>query len=150
MRKKIDIKIRTEQFQRDRNPTVIDSISDGEMSRTETGWEISYRESPESGLSDAVTTINVEDDGTVDMDRVGIHEMNMKFQKGKSHVSRMSTPYGVFDVGFVTDLVAFHFDENGGRVFLSYTINYSEEFPIKTVLDISVKPHGENADAKGI
>jgi uncharacterized beta-barrel protein YwiB (DUF1934 family) len=138
--KKVVVRIRSEQTQYDEKPSVIDNISDGELIKTEKGWDVIFREAIEGSISDATTTIRIEDNNNVYMDRIGTHEMKMDFIEGKRHISRVNTPYGTLDVGFMTSRVATKMDENGGRVYLAYTINYNDEFPIKTTLNISINP----------
>jgi uncharacterized beta-barrel protein YwiB (DUF1934 family) len=137
--RKVKVKIRTEQQQYGETPSVVDLVADGELIRTKQGWNVVYRESADGKMSGMITTISIYGQN-VSVDRIGAYEMKMDFVEGKHHINRISTPFGAIDVGFMTNRVSCDISRNGGRIYLSYVVNYSDDYPVKTTLNISVNP----------
>lgn len=138
MKKKVNLKIRSEQYHTESSPVVIESRAEGEMKSIPGGWEILYKETAESGYADTFTTIYVYGSDNVRMERQGSNTMDMEFKKGKTHTSIMNTPYGSITITFLTGKVSADINESGGEIKLSYSINSYGEIPVKTNLSISV------------
>ncbi len=148
--RKVNLTIRSEQYHLDTPPITIDSNTEGEMNLSPTGCKIVYREASETGLGNTITTIFVEGENNVRMERFGANTINMEFTKGKTHTSIMNTPYGSITISYLTSKVEADISESGGMINLTYSINSFGEYPVKTNLNISIdtKDQGEKYNWK--
>lgn len=120
--------------------------TEGAITRQPDAWQITYDESPATGLEGTQTTVQVEDSGAISLVRTGTHAMRLTFVEGTRHISRMETPYGSLDVGIYTSAARAELSEAGGRIHLGYTIDFNNREPMNTSLDIVVRK--ASADSK--
>lgn len=134
------VKIKSEQSGHGEKATRIEQISEGRLFKNGDTWSLTYKEAQESGLDESFTTILMNENGTVSMDRIGDNQMRMEFIEGKKHITRMNTPHGVLDIGILTNRVKVAMHENGGNLSLSYIINLNNEYPVLTKMTMRVTP----------
>ncbi|MBP7402140.1 MAG: DUF1934 domain-containing protein [Clostridia bacterium] len=134
--------IESAQWEGNDRPEAVRLTTEGRMVRLEDAWVFLYRESPESGMTRTTTTIRVADDGSVSLVRQGDAVMRMHFSEGQQHLTSMTTPYGIINVGLSTHRVASRITEEGGEIDLSYTIDFGNQHNMNTRIHVDVRRTG--------
>ncbi len=137
-KKNVTVRIKSEQSEYGERPMKIEQTADGFLCKSGNDWNLTYKEAKESGLDDTYTTVFFKADGTVSMDRLGFNQMYMEFVEGKRHITRMETPYGILDIGVLTNKVRVRLNENGGMMSLSYAINLNNDYPVETKMTMRI------------
>lgn len=139
------ITIEGKQWSGDDVPEAIRLITEGTLFHKENAWFIVYDESEATGMEGTRTTMRVDDDGAVTLLRQGSHGMKLTFHAGTRHITRMETPYGDLDVGIYTSLVENAINRSGGYVHLGYTIDFNQQEPVNTRLNLTIKSLGHES-----
>ena len=101
--------------------------------------KILYNESEMIGATNVKSEIIVEDNSRVILTRTGDVNTRMVIEEGKRHSCFYSTPQGDFTIGIYGEKFSSFFDENGGNIFLSYTIDVNSGLLSKNVMEIKIK-----------
>ncbi|MDD2374579.1 MAG: DUF1934 domain-containing protein [Eubacteriales bacterium] len=133
------ITIEGQQWSGPDTPEAIKLTTEGTMFHQDDAWYIVYEESEATGMDGTRTTMRVGDDGIVTLLRQGSHGMKLTFNAGTRHITRMETPYGDLDVGIYTSIVQKSLTKRGGSVNLGYTIDFNQQEPVNTRLNLTVK-----------
>ncbi|NLW10471.1 MAG: DUF1934 domain-containing protein [Clostridiaceae bacterium] len=133
------ITIEGQQWSGEEKPEAVKLTTEGNLFHREKAWFIVYDESEATGMEGTRTTMRVGDDGVVTLLRQGTHGMKLTFNAGARHITRMETPYGDLDVGIYTSLVENSLSRRGGSVHLGYTIDFNQQEPVNTRLNLTVK-----------
>ena len=99
---------------------------------------ISYDEGGALGV-DGVTTILKAQDDRVILSRTGALESRLDIEKGERHQCHYSTIYGDLFIGIFGEILDNKLKENGGKLFMSYTIDINCEFMSRNDVEITVK-----------
>ncbi len=111
----------------------------GDFEKKQDTYIITYSEPEESGLSNVYTTVKVEGDQSVTMQRSGSNTSTFFLQKGKRNICHYDTGFGNLMVGvFAKDIVS-SLKENGGELKLNYTLDIDSIFQSDNEINISVK-----------
>ncbi len=100
---------------------------------------LSYDESEATGLENARTTLFLRSDSSVVMQRTGLFQSRLVIEKGKRHVSPYSTPYGEMQIGVLGESVEHRFTEEGGTLFMCYTLDSDSRPLSRNTVKISVR-----------
>ena len=131
--------IEGQQWSGEEAADVMKLSTEGAITRNPDSWNITYQESPATGLEGTQTVVQVEDNGAISLIRTGTHNMHLTFVEGTRHISRMETPYGNLDVGIYTSSARSDLTEAGGKIHLGYTIDFNNREPMNTCLDIIIR-----------
>lgn len=123
----------------DEQPEAVRLTTEGRMVRIGDAWILMYLERAESGMGGTSTTLRVADDGTVALVRQGETAMQMQFSQGRQHMTSMTTPFGVINVGLSTHKVSSTLSDRGGKLDLSYTIDFGNQHHVNTRIHIDVR-----------
>lgn len=139
MKQKVILSIRGQQNYKGQEPDAIELTTEGVMTQTESGWEISYEESDLTGLS-GVNTRFVIEPGKITLTRTGKLNSQMVFQVGVSHDSLYQVEFGALMVTVCASKVDAQITPQGGTVDLVYNIEIERSAAGTIVyhLDISV------------
>ena len=99
---------------------------------------VSYDEGGALGV-DGVTTILKAQDGRVVLSRTGSLESRLEIEKGERHQCHYSTIYGDLFLGVFGEVLDNKLSENGGKLFMSYTLDVNCEFMSRNDVEITVK-----------
>lgn len=134
------LSIRGRQSYAGQDPDVIRLDTEGNMSFSNGGWDITYEESELTGLEGVTTTFRVEP-GTVKLIRTGKLASTMIFQEGVSYDSLYQMEFGALMLTVKATRVFYDIVEDGGVIDLVYNINIenSEAGVIDYHLDIRAK-----------
>ena len=138
--KKVILSILGRQAYGAQEPETIELVTEGTMDFRDGGWDISYLESPLTGLEGVTTTFRVEP-GRVSLKRTGSLHSEMVFQEGKSHDSLYQMPFGALMLTVKATRVYYDILPDGGTIDLVYHINIenAEAGVIDYHLDIRAK-----------
>jgi uncharacterized beta-barrel protein YwiB (DUF1934 family) len=138
--KDVVIAIQSEQREDGRRLIRIDQNAEGKLTIRGDVWSIHYKEPAETGLGEAYTTLRIDADHAISINRSGENQISMLFAEGHQHISRMSTPSGAFDIGFLTRKVQAKVGENGGTIRINYIVRFEDKHPIDTRMRFTVSP----------
>lgn len=128
----------------DGDDDIIELITEGTMRQTEkdgiTGWEISYEDSEATGFTGSVTTVTVFGEDYASMQRTGNAESHLIIEKGRKHHCHYSTEYGSMMMGIYTKRIINRLDENGGELYLSYSIDINSVLISENEVYMEIKP----------
>jgi uncharacterized beta-barrel protein YwiB (DUF1934 family) len=86
-------------------------------------YTLSYHESEVTGYAGNKISLAVTGDNMVVMQRSGDAPSNLIIEKGKKHHCHYGTPFGDFMVGISADDVQCNLNENGGDLYMKYTVD---------------------------
>lgn len=90
------------------------------------------------------SVIKVDTDHTVTISRSSPYPSRLILQKGKRHQCHYSTPAGSLLIGVFTDKVNSTLTANGGRLEVSYTLDFNGDLASKNEFIIEIKEKGVN------
>ena len=99
---------------------------------------LSYDEGGALGV-DGVTTILKAQDDLVVLTRTGSLESRLEIEKGERHQCHYSTVYGDLFLGIFGETLVNDLDKDGGKLFMSYTLDVNCEFMSRNDVEITVK-----------
>jgi uncharacterized beta-barrel protein YwiB (DUF1934 family) len=126
----------------DEEPQTMRLTTEGQLFQKDNAWHVVYDESEATGMAGTRTSLVIEADGTVTLDRSGSLEMRLVFIRGSHHVTQMQTPYGELEVGIYTHRVETQLNDRGGRISLAYSIDFNKHETSNTKLDLEVRRTG--------
>lgn len=136
MRKKAIITITSKQ--KDLDDDIIEVVTPGEFYKEEDSYYAVYNETELSGMEGTTTTLKISPKDFL-LSRVGTTTGDMKFSKGYKDKTMYSTPYGVLELKIETKELNVSIDDNGGEVFINYSIVISGQKPQGTMLKVNIK-----------
>ncbi|MEZ0536988.1 DUF1934 domain-containing protein [Caldicellulosiruptoraceae bacterium PP1] len=101
----------------------IEFFTEGKYYKKGKTYYITYKESELTGLNGTTTTFKIQND-FVTLIRFGDISSTLVFEPGKRHVSMYSTDEGVITVGVYTKKMQVDLNDNGGIVFVEYSIDF--------------------------
>jgi len=142
MEKKVYIDIISTQFAEDEKDTT-ELFTYGRLKRgrgkNKDKYKIIYEESEATGYDGSTVTLDVAGSDMVTMYRSGDAISNLVIEKGKKHHCHYGTPFGDFMVGVSADEIRSELSENGGSLYLKYTIDINSSYMSETEMHINVK-----------
>lgn len=140
MEHNVVLSIRGQQNYQEQDPEVIELVTEGNLTRLENGWKISYEESDLTGLSGVTTVFEVTCD-TITLTRTGALNSQMVFQKGVLHESLYQMEFGALMIAVCATRVSYDLTEQGGTIDLAYGIDIENTTAgiIEYHLDIKAK-----------
>ena len=106
---------------------------------------IGYKEYDEDNPSlSCDNVVKVEQDNKVTIIRGGGTQTRLILEKGKRHQCLYRTVMGDLMIGVSTGTIKNELNENGGRLHVSYELDFNNEFMSKNEFYITVKRKGEH------
>ena len=139
MEKDVIISIRGAQSFEDLDDDVIELVTSGTLSHTDSGYHLSYQETELTGLGGTTTTFHVEPDSKVTLIRLGEVTSQMVFEEQKKHISAYETPYGAMTVGVATHRVSANLSETGGTLEIDYALEIDHAIAGENCFRIQVR-----------
>lgn len=112
----------------DADSTKTELTTEADFEKTEKGFKITYDESEATGFEDSRTTITVRGKEFASIQRSGKANSTLIVEKGKKHHCHYGTPYGDLDVGIYTQVIHNELTEEGGRLYLKYTVDINSSY----------------------
>ena len=110
----------------------------GTMEPYENGYRLHYDESGATGFEGSKVTVSVTADSVV-VERTGKAISTLIIERGKKHHCHYGTEYGDFLIGVNTDEVTNNLNEQGGEVYLKYTLDINSSLMSENEMKIKVK-----------
>lgn len=117
----------------------IEFVTQGEMHIQGNVYRITYLESEVTGMQGCTTTLTVEDDTRVSMERTGALNSSLIFERGKKHLSLYQTEVEEFMIGVCTDTLDIQLNESGGSVHITYSIEINNALASQNQITITIK-----------
>ncbi len=92
------------------------------------GFELKYEESEVTGFSGSTTRLTLNGNNLVNLKRTGTAPSDLILEKDKKHHCHYGTPYGDFTMGIFTHCIYNDVDENGGELYLKYTVDINSSY----------------------
>ena len=121
MTQKVLLTIRGQQSYPGQEPEIIELVTEGVMTATDAGWDISYEESDLTGLAGTTTIFRIEP-ACVTLTRKGPLSSQMVFRQGVPHESLYQMPFGAMMITVCANKVFYDLDQQGGKIDLIYAI----------------------------
>ncbi|MBE6886154.1 MAG: DUF1934 domain-containing protein [Oscillospiraceae bacterium] len=100
---------------------------------------LTYQESEASGFAGHTTTLTVEGQRQVIMERKGEANTQLILEKGKRHLCHYATVYGDMMIGVDTNEILSTLSPSGGELHLKYTLDINASLASINELHINVK-----------
>ena len=107
-----------------------------------TGYRVSYEESEATGFEGSDVTLDITQD-VVKMLRNGKSYSSLIIEKGKKHHCHYGTEYGDFMIGISADEIKSDINDNGGNLYLKYTIDVNSGLLSENEMFINIKERKE-------
>lgn len=140
MNKDVCINIKsTQKSEKDFDTTELFTFGKFSRGRNEKNkYKVCYEESDATGFAGSSVTLEISDD-VVTMLRTGTSLSNLIIEKGKKHHCHYGTPYGDFMIGICTDEIKSSINDDGGDLYLKYTIDINSSFMSENEMFINIK-----------
>jgi len=102
-------------------------------------YTLSYNETEVTGFAGNKISLAVTGDNMVVMQRSGNSPSNLVIEKGKKHHCHYGTPFGDFMVGISADDVVCNLNEDGGDLYMKYTIDINSTLMSQNEMFIDFK-----------
>ena len=144
MEKEVCINIKSVQNS-DEGEDVTELFTYGKMRKSQSDiYSVSYEESDAMGFEGCKVTLDIFKD-EVRLTRSGKAASNLIIERGKKHHCHYGTPYGDFMIGINTNALKNDITDNGGDLYLKYTIDVNSGFLSENEMFINIKErNGEN------
>lgn len=136
--KKVKIKIESTQDIDGQKDSII-SMLEGTLKKTVTGYELYYKENPQSENQSIITRIMIDNDSSVVLNRTGAVSSKMIIKKGEQNDCFYRTPQGDFLLEICGREVSSDINESGGIIKMVYTICSSGSYISDNEVIITVK-----------
>lgn len=128
-------------------PDVVELITEGTLRSAEmsgkNGWEISYNDSDVTGFPGSVTTVSCFGETYASMRRDGgasFTESNIIMEQARRHHCLYGTPFGSTTLGVYAKRIINRMSEDGGELYLKYTIDVNTALISENEIYLDVKP----------
>ncbi len=92
------------------------------------GFVLSYEESEVTGFSGSTTSLTLNGNNLVNLKRTGTAPSDLILEKDKKHHCYYGTPYGDFTMGIFTHYIYNDVNEDGGELYLKYTVDINSSY----------------------
>lgn len=100
---------------------------------------ISYLDSEATGFEGSETEITVTGNKLASIIRRGSSSSDLVIEPGKRHHCHYSTPYGEMVIGIYTHSIDNKLSENGGSLYMKYTIDINTSYMSDNEIIMNVK-----------
>ena len=140
MEKNVCIDIKSTQIADDeKDVTELFTYGRLKRGRERNKYKIIYEESEATGFEGSTVTLDITGSDLVMMNRSSDALSNLIIEKGKKHHCHYGTPYGDFMVGITADEIRANLGDNGGDLYLKYTIDINSSFMSENEMFINIK-----------
>lgn len=136
--KNVMISIRGYQAYEGNEDDSMSLLTEGRLSQTEDGYQLSYEETELTGMEGTTTTFQIQGP-RVTLMRMGSVCSQMVFEEGRRHLSLYSTPYGNLEVGISTSHLRSTINPQGGKLEIDYSIEIDHVLAGHNAFRISVR-----------
>jgi uncharacterized beta-barrel protein YwiB (DUF1934 family) len=114
-------------------PAVLTPLKNG-------GYSIVYEETEATGFDGSKTTLSCYGNKHASICRSGTSNSNLIIDKDKKHHCMYGTPYGDLMVGIYTHDIINQLSDDGGNLYMKYTIDINSSYVSDNEIFVCVKP----------
>ena len=114
-------------------------ISEGRCHKQDGKTVLIYDESVTTGMDGITTTLTLDADGSVTMERSGGLYGGLTIEAGKRHLCQYSTEYGDFTIGICGERVENRLDGYGGTIYLQYSVDVNSGLLSHNKIEIRIR-----------
>lgn len=103
------------------------------------GYKISYDESSATGFEGSKTILTCFGNRLTTLNRTGKNSSNLIIEKDKKHHCFYGTPFGEFMMGIYTIDINNNLTDNGGDIYLKYTIDINSSYVSDNEIFLNIK-----------
>jgi uncharacterized beta-barrel protein YwiB (DUF1934 family) len=103
------------------------------------GYSLVYNESDMMGYKDSKVILSIDKNNMVTMKRKGRASTNLIIESGRKHHCHYGTEYGDFIVGITADEIRSELSEQGGELYLKYTVDVNSSLMCRNEMKIQVR-----------
>jgi len=122
MQKNIMIKLQGSQSVDSQSSDSIELTTAGVIEHSKEGCKIIYEESELTGMQGTITTIIVEKEGKITLNRTGTTNSCLVFEEGQKHVSYYDVGEGAFSISVYTEYLEADINECSGEIEIDYVL----------------------------
>lgn len=131
----------------DDHEEVIEFTTLGKMGYKNGKCYLTYKENDSFGTEDISTIVKVESDKLVTMQRTGAIDSRLTIENGKRHLCHYMTMQGEIIIGIFGETIKNELNENGGHLFMSYTIDVNYGMLSRNQVEIKVSEVKNDVDS---
>lgn len=143
--KDVIINIKGTQFTEGAEGEVIELTTIGRMGERDGKVYLTYKEDSMAFGQDITTTLKIEREELVTMQRTGGNYSRLIIQKGQRHMSNYDTEYGNIMIGVFGEKINNQLRMGVGCMSLAYTIDVNCNMISRNELEITVKEAGNQS-----
>lgn len=144
MKKEIILFVKGEQSYEGVGPERTELMTEGLMELEDGRIILSYEESELTGMKGTTTRFIIEDESVV-LERTGLIQSQMLFEKGRRSSSLHETPWGTMVVDIATTRLAHRMDERGGVMEIAFTIAVNHQVTGENRFKVRVKERSDQS-----
>lgn len=119
---------------------VVEVTTVGKMNIINGKTYLKYEDSVATGVEGVSCVIKIdEEDNSVVMSRSGTLNSRMYIKKGQRHICHYETGQGTITMGIFGEAVTHNMTADGGKIFMSYTLDINYGMVSRNKVEISVK-----------
>lgn len=107
-------------------------------------YTVSYLDSEATGFEGSETKVTVMNNEIATITRRGTSISDLTIEPGKKHHCYYATPYGEMAVGIFTHKIENNLSENGGKLYMKYTIDINTSYVSDNEIILNVKETPQN------
>ncbi len=111
----------------------------GTLKKEDDGLTVTYDDSMSVGINGVTAKLKAFNSGLVTIERDGVLEHKLTVEKDKRHLCLYTTPYGNMTVGVFGEEIENNLTENGGKLFMKYSLDINTGLISENEIEISVK-----------
>ena len=113
--------------------------TNGTLSYEDGVLALNYDESEMIGAKGVKTELRIESGSKMSLIRRGGMESKMTVEKGRRHSCLYNTPEGDFVIGIFGEALMLETNKNGGKIYMSYTLDVNSGLLSKNIMEIKFK-----------
>jgi uncharacterized beta-barrel protein YwiB (DUF1934 family) len=113
--------------------------TNGSLEEKDGVYTLCYDESEMIGAKGVKTLLTIENGTKMTLCRTGGMESRMVVEKGRRHSCLYNTPQGDFVIGIYGETLMSNLNAQGGKIYMSYTIDVNSGLISKNIMEIKVK-----------
>ena len=129
-------------------PETIELLTRGTLTCRNGKFAISYEETELTGNQGVTTTFLILNPGRVVLNRTGALQSKMVFVEGVKDESFYDLGFGSLLIGVIAHQIQVDLTENGGRLFIDYSVEIEQSVSSRNSYEITVTPVEEQLCAE--
>ena len=138
MKKDVVITLKSVQYVDD-NRAETELTTEAQFKHIKNGYSITYKESEATGFDGSTTVLTCYGNKYATILRSGTAASNLVIDSDKKQHCHYGTPYGDFMVGIYTHKIDNKLTDNGGELYMKYTVDINSSYVSDNEIFLSVR-----------